>query len=103
MKPAKLKLKERKLGKGLGWRFKLGWYWLYYSTAQQHGKKAKVETQWEKEDEKAGNFLTVQSKWRPTLIAVIPKQLKGWNKQGIVFRHHWSWANKWMARLEKRT
>lgn len=96
---AKIKVKESDYGKPLGLLYKLGWYWLYYSTAQ-HKKKGEEKAANDYDDK--SNLLTIQAHLFPTLIAVTPKQNKGWAKQGIKYVHHWAWANKLITKWSKK-
>jgi hypothetical protein len=91
---AKTELKEKAFGKPLSLLYKLGWYWCYFATAQ----KKKGEEIAQNDDDDGSNFVTIQATIMPTLIAVTPKQLKGWAKQGMKYKHHWEWVNKLIAK-----
>jgi len=96
---AKIELKEKTYGKGLSWLYKLGWYWRYFATTQ----KKKGEEVAQNDDDDGSNFVTIQATILPTMIAVTPKQLKGWAKQGMKCIHHWEWVNNMLAWIDTHT
>lgn len=85
---AKIKLDEKAYGKGLSWLYKLGWYWCFFAMAQK-----KKEDKAELDDDDGSNFVTIEDSFLPVLVAVTQKQLKGWAKQGMKYKHHWRWVN----------